>query len=195
MLGYFKYFCGLYYKCYCKCTCHVHKENEFAFQQKRLNGAFSISEEMHRMFHYKLPYYLKLRRLVNFWSFLCGTYSRVLFNQWWRFFKTLTSTTFHFFLTHFFSTTVVEKYTSFLLKCLHIILTTKRKRSHFIIDYTLLSSASVFSAALMQGWCLLTIWMKNIVRIWWGHLNDGGTSLKLFVLLVFKYETSTQKRR
>ena len=47
---------------------------------------------MHRMLHYKLPYHFKLavRRLVSFWSFECGTYLRASFNQWWRFFITLT---------------------------------------------------------------------------------------------------------
>ena len=46
LLRYFKYFCGLYYKFYCKCTCAAHKENDFVFQQKRLQEAFSGSEQI-----------------------------------------------------------------------------------------------------------------------------------------------------
>ena len=51
-------------------------------------------------------------------------------------------------------------------------LTTKRKRSHFIIDYTLLSSPSIFCGALIQG--SLTIWTEDMVRILWERLSEGG---------------------
>ena len=50
-------------------------------------------------------------------------------------------------------------------------LTSDRKKSHFIVGYSLLSLKSVFTAALIQGWSLITIWREGAMYIQWRRLT------------------------